>query len=128
MGFCYRYIIHGKLVSKKNSHRVRYRGQKTYIGNSSEYLQWAESAIFELKCQRGQVATIPKPQRVRVDAVAYLAKRQRAFDEDNLCGGIFDTMQSAGIVENDSQFKIGDIEQPRDRENPRVEIWLRPCT
>jgi Holliday junction resolvase RusA-like endonuclease len=126
MSFHYVYTIHGRIVSKKNSHRARWRGNMVYVGNSDTYLNWERDATTELRYQRGRVPTIPKGQLVGISMTIYLAKRQRAFDEDNAMGGVYDALQGAGVVENDRQLRLVRLEQLRDSTDPRVEIELTP--
>lgn len=125
MSWCYRYTIHGRLVAKKNSHRVRLRNGRAFIGNSREYLRWADAAIVQVRSQRGAVPTIPSQVDVAAKVVVYLGKGQR-MDSDNAMGGPFDVLQQAGVLGNDNQIKGHMAVKLRDSRNPRVEITLMP--
>jgi len=122
-----KYIICGRPVSKKNSHRVRWKwthkGRKTFVANSRRYLAWAEDAVTQLQIQRGGAPSIV--QKVHADVVVYLAKGQR-LDGDNALGGPFDALEAAGIISNDNQIISHTFVKQRDWEEPRVEITLQP--
>jgi Holliday junction resolvase RusA-like endonuclease len=126
MGFSYAYTIHGRPVAKKNRHRVRFTANgRAFVGNDDVYLRWADDAALELRCQRGNVPTIPRNVQLHADVTVFLARGQR-MDSDNALGGPFDALQDAGVVANDAQIKSHTLRMDRDRANPRVEIRLTP--
>ena len=126
MTWRYHYTIHGRPVSKKNGHRVRYCRGRQFVGNSFQYIDWAESAIMELKCQRGRTPTIPIAEKVGITLTVFLDKGQREMDLDNVLGAPFDALEGAGVVKNDRQFKLVRCDQLRDPLDPRIEIELTP--
>lgn len=122
-----RYVVHGRYVSKKNGKEIRVgRGGHRYIGSSTEFLDWQNDAIMELRAQRSSTMTIADG-KVGIAITLFLAKGQREFDIDNLLGGIFDALQAARIVANDRQFVLTKSpEQFRDPADPRIEVELEP--
>lgn len=124
--FSYRYTIRGRIVAKKNRHRVRRRGDRVFVANDRTFLAWADDAAMQLRVQKGSVPTIGRKVRLHADVVVYLAKGQR-MDGDNALGGPFDALEAAGVVANDNQIKSHTFTKRRDWENPRVEITLSPC-
>lgn len=117
-------FVHGRFVSKKNSHRVRYRRDgKPFVGNSCQYLDWQSSAVAAMSYARW--ARVWSPGRPVLDLKIYLAPRQRRFDEDNALGGPMDALQKAGITQDDRDIKLGNVEQVREPGIVGVMITLR---
>lgn len=127
MPWSYRYVIRGRVVAKKNSHRIRRRGNVTFIGNSREYLDWADAAIVQVRLQRGRTPTIERSVPLRALLTVYLGRGQR-IDSDNATSGPFDVLQQAGVIANDNQIVSHTTTKARDWRDPRVEVELTPYT
>ena len=118
------FVIYGRPVSKKNSHRPRRGKSGWFVGNSRVYLRWARDAEVQLATQRVGQSPIPPDVHLHADVVVYLAKRQR-MDGDNALGAPFDALQAGGVITNDNQIKSHSYTERRDWDNPRIEIALR---
>lgn len=65
--------------------------------------------------------------QVRVDLVAYRPDARRR-DLDNIRKAVYDSLQFAGVIDDDSQIvrDTGDKTPDIDRSNPRVEVTVTP--
>ena len=121
------FIIEGALRSKKNSKRILRHGRvgRMFIASSAPYMKWEKQAIMQVRAQRAGTPTIPLSVKVRVASVVYIAKG-RPMDRDNARGGIFDVLEAAGVIANDSQIWDDPLRFAYDRERPRVEVRVQP--
>lgn len=61
--------------------------------------------------------------------ITFYADSKRKFDLDNVSASILDTLQDAGIIEDDSCYHIGFLQLRFggiDKQNPRAEILIEP--
>jgi Holliday junction resolvase RusA-like endonuclease len=117
------FTIQGRLRSKKNGKQIGWVNGKPRVFSNGDYRRWERSAVEQLQTQMlvMRAETIKRPAKVRVAMWVYLAKGQR-MDRDNLRQGVFDALERAGVVENDSQIVDDPLTVGRDWDEPRVEV------
>lgn len=90
---------------------------------------YAETCDRMIHLVRGEVRRRrPEWERAQTEAAFYLPDR-RQRDADNLAASLksyWDGIATAGIVQNDAGFTHSPPRLLVDRENPRVELTIRP--
>lgn len=105
-----------------------YRAYRGRVILSSEYRAWTKAcsviAIAALANGFDGVYAGFGSQRVQV-GIKMVAPDRRQRDIDNIVKGIFDTMQKANWVKNDSQIDYLTLERMQiSRTDPRVVVWM----
>lgn len=127
--------IPGPLPSMKNSRRivtVRPRGAtkaRTLSIKSDAALRFlGELRRFTIEAVgfgRVPFAELPMRGKLWLDVICYQREtkkpRRRDVDIELLC----DSLQAAGIVEDDWDFWVKTAQRRIDAENPRTEFWIR---
>ena len=117
-------IVSSNPVSQKNQHEI-HRNRKTgarWVATSNRVMAYRDAAVLELKKQWRFGPPIKYPVIVWYKIYR---KDQRRQDMANALEAVFDAMQQAGIVENDSLIvprAICPIEI--DKLHPRIELRL----
>lgn len=127
----YRFEILGRPISQKNNKQIvwpkegRFSKSKKPISpllvDSSRVKTWRKSAEKQLGPQWQNKRPLEGSLAVVVES--YLGTRQRG-DTDNLAIGPLDALQKAKIVKNDNCFDSVVSIRHRDKDNPRVEIFI----
>ncbi len=120
----YRFVIHGRPMTKKNSL------QKTRYGliQGKAYREYAKDAIWQLK---GQIRPIhPIDCAITMTATYYMPNRKGWPDLFGLVQATADILESAGIIEDDGYIAEigGSMIAGIDAEDPRVEITVSEIT
>lgn len=120
------YMIPGPPVTKKNSQRIAFNRAtgRRFIKPSLAYEDYERVASYFLS---------PKPQDpidypAEVSCVYYMPSRRRV-DLSNLMAGTHDILVKFRILADDNRDIIASTDGSRvyyDKENPRVEITVRP--
>jgi Holliday junction resolvase RusA-like endonuclease len=118
------FVLRGKPTSQKNLKRAGIRNGKSFIYTPPEVQRWKTSAVHQLKEQWHYAGAIPSKIELEAEVHSYLGKGQ-SIDADNLLGGPLDSLQRAGILENDYWIKKVTSLRLKDKEEPRVIIWLK---
>lgn len=87
--------IDGRVIAKKNSRQLGYRGGRMVNFPSKRYSEFKESALWQLKKYKEK---IKPPYFIRY---CFFIKGKMDADADNLQASINDILQDAGIIEND---------------------------
>ena len=120
----YRFVIHGRPMTKKNSL------QKTRYGlvQGKAYREYAKDALWKLKLQRRPIH--PIDCAVKMTAKYYMPNRKGWPDLFGLVQATADILESAGIIEDDGYIaEMGDsMIAGIDAEDPRVEITVSEIT
>jgi len=87
--------IEGRVIAKKNSRQIGYRGGRMVNFPSKRYEEFKETALWQLKRIKDK---LKPPYDVRY--IFYIKGKMDA-DLDNLIASINDILQEAGIIEND---------------------------
>lgn len=127
-GAVVRLVIEGPPRTKKNSLRRIKRGRRVFTVPSEAHEAWEATAVPQLVRQsRGLTQWAIHGRAVNMRALVY---RDRAVgDLLNYLAAISDALERAGVVANDKL--IASVDGSRlllDRERPRVEIELTPCS
>lgn len=120
----YRFVIHGRSMTKKNSL------QKTRYGlvQGKAYREYAKDALWQLKAQRRPIK--PIECAVTMTARYYMPNRKGWPDLFGLVQATADILESAGIIEDDGYIAQidGSMIAGIDAEDPRVEITVSEIT
>lgn len=87
--------IEGRVIAKKNSRQIGYRGGRMVNFPSKRYEEFKETALWQLKRIKEK---LKPPYDVRY---CFYIKGKMDADLDNLIASINDILQEAGIIEND---------------------------
>lgn len=120
----YHYTIEGIPITKKNSMRIAYHGNRPILLQSEQYNRYEKDALKQLARHKPK-APITEP--VEVSCVYYMPTRRRV-DLLNLLAASHDILVKARILLDDSCDIIYSVDGSRvrhDKENPRVEITVR---
>ena len=118
------YTIQGKPISINGARAaVKVKGKLRLI-TSAKARRWKETAVWELKSQRGVIPTMQGP----CDAWIVLWMPTRAGDVDNYVKLVLDAVQSAGIIDNDKNIAKLTVSKAVDKANPRVEVSIATRT
>jgi Holliday junction resolvase RusA-like endonuclease len=109
-------VVKGEPASKANSRRLIWRGKSPAFIKSAKALSYADS--FKLQAQ--PIEPLLEGE-LTVDMNIYYATQRPDLDESL----ILDLLQDV-IYKNDRQVREKHIKHFVDRDNPRVEIWVRP--
>lgn len=109
-------VVRGEPASKANQRRLVLRGNKPMFIKSSKALSYAESFALQVR----PVADLLEGQ-LRVDMWIYYATQRPDLDESL----ILDLLQGK-VYLNDRQVRERHVYHYIDKENPRVEIAVRP--
>lgn len=115
-------VITGTAPSKKNSRIINRATGKSFP--SKRYTDWNKQAISELTEQFSGYMVTNYP--IELTVVFYNGDMLR-HDIDNALSSVLDTLQDAGVIEDDSQKHISCITVSYgglERENPRTEIFI----
>lgn len=125
-------------VSKKNSRPIFKRGRKSFLGKSSKLVSAENALVYELRTQRNNLR-INKPFRCDLHAMFLfkikdyyvkdkvkktLRRRLTLPDLSNLLELPADCLQTAGIIENDTQICSFDLSRRLPSETNELEIFL----
>lgn len=118
------FTIIGAPRTKKNSGRIVTRGRHPRILPSKAYELWDAAAQVQLASMRSQApGTFPISANVNCSARFY--RDALRGDAVGFYQALADTLEKAGIVENDSQIVSWNGSRlMKDSENPRVEFTL----
>lgn len=109
-------VVRGEPASKANQRRLVLRGNKPMFIKSSKALSYAESFALQVR----PLADLLEGQ-LRVDMWIYYATQRPDLDESL----ILDLLQGK-VYLNDRQVRERHVYHYIDKENPRVEIAVRP--
>ncbi len=110
--------IIGELASKSNSRRLVLRGKHPRIIKSEKALNYEQSAMLQIKMQRGLPETLEGA--ISAEFHVYYASRRPDLDVSL----IQDVLQKAGIYKNDRQIVELHAFKYIDKNNPRVLIKI----
>lgn len=109
-------VIKGEPASKANSRRLVLRGKRPAFIKSAKALSYADA----FKLQAKPIEPLLEGE-LAIDMNIYYATQRPDLDESL----ILDLLQGV-IYKNDRQVREKHIKHFIDRDNPRVEIWVRP--
>ena len=118
------YTILGRPVTKKNSMRIAYHGNRPIILQSEQYNRYEKHALKQLAQHRPKT---PIEEPVEVSCVYYMPTRRRV-DLLNLLAASHDILVKAGILLDDNSDIIFSVDGSRvcyDKDSPRVEIKIK---
>lgn len=119
----FRLVIPGKVASKKNSKQLFVRGGAPRMVSSKAYRIWEKAALLALARQwNGREAL---SGLLCVSLNVWLGSRQR-LDLDNAIQGPLDVLTKARVIEDDRLVQELSARKLVDKDDPRVEIWVRP--
>lgn len=113
------YIIKGVPVTSTNSKMLLKFGDRVKLVPSKAARLYQESALNQLLQQR-VFPMVSDPCEIRLDVY----RVRNAGDVDNFPKAVFDALQAAKVIKNDSLIKRMDVRVLKDKDNPRVEILL----
>lgn len=114
------FIITGPPRTKKNHGRRIKRGKRTYTIPSEAYETWNESAQLQFAKIRAE-ASIRLPITENVNVRALFMRHADVGDAVGFYQAIADSMENAGILENDRQIVSWDGSRLlKDKDNPRI--------
>lgn len=120
-----RFTIAGHPAIKKNSPRIIKLGKFYSIRCSELYEFWASRALFQLREQWRELGRLAISGNVWMEAHYYRGRLGRC-DLSNLHEGVQDCMQTVGILVDDDNILSHDRSRKHyDKDNPRIEIFLR---
>lgn len=131
-----KFTIDGAPRTKKTSNRIVRAGKRLRVLPSAQHQAWAESAILQLRTQKG--AAGPRGMSAALGAWPFSNQRPmnlraivyRDAKRGDLIGylqAICDALERAGVIENDRLIEAFDgSRQTVDRARPRVELELTP--
>ena len=115
-----KFIIHGRIPSKKNS-RISTRSGRTYP--SKDYQEWHKEQSLALKIVRKPVKPI---ERCEIVIIFYAPDKRRA-DLSNKAESIMDLLVDNGFLVDDNWFVCGCLAlifAGIDRKKPRAEVQI----
>lgn len=115
-----KYVIKGNVPAKKNSKQITVRGGKPFVRCSDRYRLWNEDAVMQLRLQKPKYF-----ERCVIEMIFYYSDKRKR-DSDNGVNSVFDTLQDAGIIQDDN-YQIIPMHIAKsfyDKKNPRVEIYI----
>lgn len=126
-----KFIIHGRIPSKKNSKRIVMFGHRPAIISSKDYMAWHTVAMYELKSQiKGMARRIRASGPYQVEIWLW-AENMRKGDMTNKAESLNDLLVDMEIIEDDNWFVVPDVVlhfMGIDKENPRAEIGISKFT
>lgn len=126
-----KYIIYGKPITKKNSHRIGYVGAHCPVCHKGKYAKVLPSAAYLKYARAAKMYLKPAPKnpldgRYNVKCLYYMPTR-RKVDKTNLESAIMDILVDAGILKDDNSNIVAATDGSRvlyDKSNPRTEIFI----
>jgi len=122
------FVIPGVPITKKNHNRRIQRGKRVFTVPSEAYEKWNKAAIEPLRSKMAEwTSTIglafPLTAEMTMSCTVYRGARRG--DLVNYIQAIQDTLQDAGVVEDDKFIvRLDDCVLGLDYEHPRVVIEL----
>lgn len=124
-----KFIIHGRIPSKKNSKRIVRFGDRSAIISSEDYMAWHTVAMYELKSQlKGMANRIRESGPHQIDITIYSENKRRG-DLTNKAESIMDLLVDISVIEDDNWFVVPKVTLHFggvDKKNPRAEIEINP--
>ena len=123
MTFDLMFTIQGKPLTSTNRNKIVKMGKRYGVMKSDAAIAYQEDAVWQLVNQRNksQHTTITQPFAVEL----HIYRKKNQGDVDNYSKAIFDAMQQARIMTNDSLIYRMAVEKFVDKDDPRVEIYIR---
>ncbi len=118
-GLSWSFTILGPPRTKKNHGKRLQRGDQLLQVPSDAYMAWNTHAIVQLKNQKRGVI------RDNLNCRAMFFRHALVGDAVGFYQGLADTLQDAGVIEDDAQIVAWDgTRLKKDSVNPRVELTL----
>ena len=118
-----KFVIEGRIPSKKNSRNVFVRGGKQFNIPSDKYKEWHKQATIQLSLQ----------EKIRFESVCevqleFFMPDNRACDLTNKAESVMDLLVDCGVIQDDKWQIIPRImleAKGVDKKNPRVKVWIK---
>lgn len=125
----YKFIISGRIPSKKNSKQAFVKNGKMTVIPSKNYSQWHKIAIKELLTQKVEYGSMIKCPLKRTECLIarFWHPDARLYDLSNKFESVADLMVDCGLLEDDNYSVIPQVEmvsESIDRKNPRCEVTI----
>lgn len=123
-----KFTITGRIPSKKNSKRIVLFGKRPAIIGSRDYLEWKETAGWEIASQirpQGAIEPINRPCEV---LIWIFAGDKRKSDLSNKAESILDLLVEHKIIADDNWFIVSKLKLcfgGYDKANPRAVIEIK---
>lgn len=117
-----RFVITGRIPSKKNSRRAIYVHGRTIMIASKDHEAWHKAAALELRVQMPRKLILSGPNCVTI--ALYPPNKVRG-DLTNKAESIMDLLVDCGVLRDDNWDEVPEVNlifAGVSRENPRAEI------
>lgn len=121
-----KFIIPGRVPSKKNSRKAIYVKGRTIMIPSDDYKDWHAGASWELKAQMKGSAVLKGPRSIEI---VFFAPNAVKSDLSNKAESLMDLMVDMQLLKDDNWYEVPELLLRFggvDRVKPRAEITISP--
>lgn len=114
-------VIHGQIKGGKNNMGINPKTGKHFP--KADWARWRDAAVREVKAQ------LPKNHqpfsKSTLVTFGYYAGDKRRRDEPAIKDAVWHVLERAGVVHDDCLLWTTHSWRNYDKQNPRVELWLK---
>lgn len=116
--------IEGSCPVKKNQYKYTVRNGKLWGYKPKNIISYIESALWQLKSQKKKYEVTPLPICSKVSVFLLFEIAGRDKDIDGMTTTIYDVLQQAEIIKNDSQITQAEQIKKKGKED-LVKIYVK---